>query len=445
MESAELLALDAADARQISPTDISQFIRLEQCQRYLRLRLHERVHGLRFLRDYGVAPQSIPPLLTRSGARFEDAVERAVRARFATRNFAADPAARGRDHDNDEVLLLARVLEGGHALVLFQPRLEVELGGWRIRGDVDLLRLERDRDGGLHLLIADMKSSTAARVEHRLQVAFYLEMLNALLDRAGMPYASLDMGILYRGPADGASDDAERERQTAQRAASERLFGVEGALFELIEDADDYRGSVRDLVTGPSSVAERVAGAHFDAIPFHLTYKCDGCLYNEFCMKRSAERDELSLLPHLTAQEKTALERCGVATVGEVAALKELAPAPPGQQSTELVPAPGKGALIARLGTTWPVGPRLDELIHRARYYRRFKGDRIAALGYIPSKGYGSLPYCDAEQNPNLVRIYVDAQHDYLHDRIYLLGVARRRLGARRRAAHAAAQHRPPD
>ncbi len=43
-------------------------------------------------------------------------------------------------------------------------------------------------------------------------------------------------------------------------------------------------------------------------------------------------------------------------------------------------------------------------------------------MGYIPSKGYGSLPFSSAAQNPNLVRVYIDAQHDYLNDRIYLIG-----------------------
>ncbi|MDQ3167547.1 MAG: DNA helicase, partial [Chloroflexota bacterium] len=89
---------------------------------------------------------------------------------------------------------------------------------------------------------------------------------------------------------------------------------------------------------------------------------------------------------------------------------------------TTLVPAPGREAESRRLAATWPVGQRLDELVHRARRYRRWKKDDVAALTYIPSKGYGSLPYSDATQNPNLVRVYVDAQHDYLHDRLYLLG-----------------------
>ena len=66
--------------------------------------------------------------------------------------------------------------------------------------------------------------------------------------------------------------------------------------------------------------------------------------------------------------------------------------------------------------------PAPRRAVHRARRYRDWKGDKLASLTYIPSKGYGSLPYCDAEHNPNLVRVYVDAQHDYLHDRLYLLG-----------------------
>lgn len=37
-------------------------------------------------------------------------------------------------------------------------------------------------------------------------------------------------------------------------------------------------------------------------------------------------------------------------------------------------------------------------------------------MGYIPHAGYSELPVGD-----DLVRIYLDAQHDYLQDRVYLL------------------------
>jgi len=128
--------------RQLSPTDVSQFIRLEQCQRYLRLRLHEHAVDRHFMRDYDVVPQAIPPLLTRSGATFEAAIEGAVRGRCAAFNFATELARpRGWLDDNDRVIAEARTLLPGRALVLFQPRIRATLDGWQIRGDVDILRL----------------------------------------------------------------------------------------------------------------------------------------------------------------------------------------------------------------------------------------------------------------------------------------------------------------
>src|SRR5215203_3230100 len=82
------VGLDDQGRIRISPTDVSQFIRLDQCERYLRLRLHERSSSDRFMTDYGVARQAIPPLLTQSGTLFEEKVERIVAAGFRTVNLA---------------------------------------------------------------------------------------------------------------------------------------------------------------------------------------------------------------------------------------------------------------------------------------------------------------------------------------------------------------------
>jgi hypothetical protein len=48
------VGLDEPGRVRISPTAVSQFIRLDQCGRYLRLRLHERATGMRFMYDDGV-------------------------------------------------------------------------------------------------------------------------------------------------------------------------------------------------------------------------------------------------------------------------------------------------------------------------------------------------------------------------------------------------------
>jgi hypothetical protein len=417
---------DGAVVRSISPTDVSQFIRLDQCRRYLRLRLYERNGNSGFMDDYGVVRQSIPPILTRSGKEFEQRVERAVNARFLNYDLAKGRSSEGDANDNALLVRHAMEMGPGEVEFLFQPRLRVTLGEWRISGDVDVLRMERDEDGALHLLIVDMKSSTAARVEHRLQVAFYLEMVTALLAEADVAHDPVEIGILYRGPGeDGLTpSDLSPEIVVAQREAAERLFNVGDAFLEIVADVESYRGAVRDLVTGTGSTAESVCETAFDAVPFHLTYKCDGCLFNEFCTKWAAEHDDLSVLPHLTAEDKSALQSGGVATVRDLAALKEIAPKESGAPgyASALRTVPEREGVVRALARSWPVGPRLDELIVRARSYRRWKGDDLTSLSYIPSKGYGSLPYADAQHNPNLVRVYIDAQHDFLHDRIYLLG-----------------------
>src|SRR5262245_39122321 len=211
--------------------------------RYLRLRLHERSHGREFLTEYGVWPQEIPPLLTRSGSDFETAVEAQVAGRFPTRNLAKEAPSRDRrPADNPIVVELARALPPGERLCLFQPRLVVELGDWAVRGEIDLLRMERDTAGALHLLIADMKSSATAKVEHRLQVAFYQAMLTRLFQDAGVEHAGIQPAILYRGPANEvvAQTEAEVTAIEAQREAAIEVFGVSDALLEMVPDPDAY-------------------------------------------------------------------------------------------------------------------------------------------------------------------------------------------------------------
>jgi len=422
------VATDATTPQSISPTDISQFVRLDQCERYLRLRLKERQDGSGFMRDFDVTPQAIPPILTKSGVTFEETVEEAVRQRSPAFRFTDERRrSAGVTHDNANVIERVRGVAPGEALFLFQPRLQAELDGWRIRGDVDVLRLERISDGRLHCLIADMKSSTATKVEHRLQVAFYHEMLDDLLAEDGIEHDPIELAILYRGPAE-MTDTSDHTEHEAQQRDAERTFGASAGLLERVTDPDAYLGSVHDLVTSRQSTARRVLNTDFDQVPFHLTYKCDGCLYNEFCMKRSAETGDLSLLPHITEQDKQCLQRAGVTTVARLASLKVLRRK--GQiyvdgeprERTDLVPTGGNADLCRKLAATWPVGERLDELIHRALRYQQWQKQPVEALSYIPNTGYGSLPYSDAGQNPNLVRIYIDAQHDYLHDRIYMLG-----------------------
>jgi PD-(D/E)XK nuclease superfamily len=401
----------------LTPTDVSQFVRLEQCERFLRFRLAERA-GQKFMKDYDVTPQRITPLLSLSGHEFEEGIEKALGSRFRTVHYAAKASQdHNRPHNNEEVVSEVRKLKPGKSLLLFQPRLEAEITGWLLRGDLDLVRLERLADGTLHVLIGDMKSTVEVKVEHRLQVAFYRVMLERLFEQGSIAHEPVQMGILFRPPAD-PSPEEQIELKPLKDAAKE-TFDLDDALLEVVADPQAYVQSVHDLVLAKESTAQRVSQTSFEKIPFCLSFKCDGCLYNEFCMKWTAEQDDLSLLPYMTGTEKEALRRAGVTTIQNLAAIKDFAAG----SKADLIPAPGREAQVKQIAATWPVGPRLDELVHRARSFRRLaRKDGTQALSYIPGKGNSSLPVSTAELNPNLVRIYIDAQHDYLEERVYLLG-----------------------
>ncbi|MFO0796355.1 MAG: AAA domain-containing protein [Gemmataceae bacterium] len=404
-------------ALRVSPTDVSQFVRLEQCERFLRLKLAERA-GQRFMEPYDVTPQRLAPLMSMTGNAFEDQVEGDLRGRFRVVNYAArDNYDHNRPANNTDMAREAAALAPGAAVVLLQTRLDVELGGWQVRGDADLVKLTRAADGALHVLVGDMKSTAEVKVEHRLQVAFYHQMIGAVLAAGGVAAAERRTGILFHPPVDPTPEEAAAAAPLA--AAGRAEFALDGVLLEVVADQDAYERAAHDLVLGADSAARRVATAPFADLPFCLSAKCDGCLYAEFCMKWSAEAEDLSLLPYLTGTEKEALRRGGVGTVGELAALKDFEAA----GATDLVAAPGREAAVKRLAATWPVGPRLDELVHRARMFRRSaKKDGTAALPFIPDKGNSTLPVARPDLNPNLVWLYLDAQRDPLEGRVYLLG-----------------------
>ncbi len=359
--------------RNTTPTDVSQFLRLDGCERYIRLRLYQRANGDDFLYDYDVAPQAITPLLSAVGLDFERRVEKAAAEAFASLHLA-DPnsgntqdlaqAARGLT-DNALVAERAGLLGNGDTLLLFQPRLAASLGIWSVVGDADIVRLHRDDAGQLHVLIVDIKGTAQVKTEHRLQVAFYAEMITTVLAEAAVPVAAVSIGILHRGPADGAVSSLPPLREAAQRRLAKRYLGVDGALLEVIADMRNYTAEVRDLLVGDDAQIVQIAKMPFSEVPYRLGLKCDGCLFNEFCLKDSHERGDLSAIPYISDAEKCCLQAEGVRTVGEVAGLMQFAEDEDAGKDT-LTPAQQHKALVRRL-LGGSVGPHLEELVLRAR------------------------------------------------------------------------------
>ena len=120
--SVSLPVLPGDGPMRLTPTDVSQFVRLEQCERYLRFRLAERA-GQKFMEEYDVIPQRITPLLSLSGSTFEEGVEADLAKRFSSIQYAAKYSLdHNRPSNNAEVVAEAKKLKPGQSVLLFQPR-----------------------------------------------------------------------------------------------------------------------------------------------------------------------------------------------------------------------------------------------------------------------------------------------------------------------------------
>ena len=416
--------VDGEGYRRLSPTDVSAYIQQGNCQRYLRLALMSRGHGADPMRAYGVAEQALTPLLTNTGRTFEETVERAIGTLLPARRLGQDGTT-NREADNETLVRSARRLATGSTIVLFQVRLRTLLGAWDLRGDADLILLRRDDAGHLSVLVADIKSSTRPHLEHQLQVAFYARMIASILREDEVAVASLRLGVLYRAAeADRLALDPElAEQVAADRDAARQTFGTGFACLALVDDVAALQDTVDDLVLGSDSQAEQTVVTPFTDVPYHLADVCDGCRFSEFCMKWSAEHDDLTLVPFISGVERSQLIRAGIRTTRRLAELKRVEKRVKGEAgpALRLVTAPHALPTVRGLGSRSGLGGRLDELVIRAQAYRKGQGDDFPTVWDIPGGGRGTLPAVAPDRHPNLVWVYIDAQKDYLNDRLYLL------------------------
>jgi hypothetical protein len=407
--------------RILAPTDVSQYIGLDRCERFLRFRLHEKAFDRQFLKDLDVVGQEIPPLMGRMGRDFEKSVWKELCELSVKRGSevwdcvgAASQEIRSRHPDNEELIARLRELSPGKRLLIYQPRLEAKRGAWTLRGDADILIAAKSPENKISLGIADIKSSVRPKVDQRLQVAFYRAMLMEILTDAGFEDFELPMGILYRGPIDftGLSEE-EKTKFHQDRETARQCFGLrKQGFFEFVQDAAHYDAEVKELVTDPDSACEKIATQNFNDLFFSLGTKCDSCLYQQYCFKNAHQTKDLSLIPHLTPRDKKALLTAGVKTVPQLATLKDYS------QETGLTSRADTQETVRRLAASG-IGARLDELILRAR---RTHIVNFPTPLNLPTRGHTSLPHTSDTHNPNLVTIYLDAQTDYINGRVYLVG-----------------------
>jgi hypothetical protein len=376
--------------RTLGAQRLAQYVQRERCERYLRFALFPS-EAKTLAERFRVSFDALSPLLSGAGQSFEREIVEGLGARERVRDLRGTSAA---------AFVSALREQSAGRTFYYQPRLEGSIGGWACEGYADLVQVERrDGDEEIALTVIDIKASRRETVGFRLQVAFYARLLLDAARQAGLRVTSIDGAVLSRATrVDG--DESEACETTI---APDELVKFDLAL---------YLDEIAQLVAAEDSDVSRAARANFETAAFHLGAHCDGCPYNSVCFVHAAEREDLSLVPTLNANDKAALKAGGVADARTLATLMIY-------DGHAVAPAPGRGADVERLAARHPLGRRLPVLAQRARAALRRYDPSIEARRFLYGSDWGTLP--DEGVYPNLVKVFVDAQRDHVEDRLYLL------------------------
>ena len=197
----------------------------------------------------------------------------------------------------------------------------------------DLIRHERKGQRS-RFTVADVKATRHATPFHKTQVAFYVRVLEAMLDELGQSAEIDPTGEIWRIPDDGFAE-------------GDAWFVESFALAPYLRLVDEFCAKQLPAIGGTRVDAVR------DETFFHLYFKCEQCAFLEHCRHTVAPEippaaRDVSAVAGLTHEGKRSLNRLNVRTVGALAAARGLAQAS---------------------GVGWTLSRRADLLVTRARAF----------------------------------------------------------------------------
>ena len=193
--------------------------------------------------------------------------------------------------------------------------------------------------------IVDIKATQRANYYHKIQIAYYSLMLDALLADIGIDGAVAPRGEIWHLPAGAAPDTDEYEVHT----------------FEI----ESYRQLVLDFFRQRVPQLLQLEFEGGDPTFFHIYFKCEQCPYLPHCQKSIAsskpvnERDLSAVAGFSHNSKRVMQEEVRVTTVGELAEL------------------PSDELRQRSRGQSWVLNHRGKTLIHRARALRDEKVERL--------------------------------------------------------------------
>jgi predicted RecB family nuclease len=245
----------------------------------------------------------------------------------------------------------------------------------------DLLRVLPGKAGSTAFRLIDVKAVHVPALFHKIQVAYYSLLLDAVLREADLPTAVDTVGEIWH------FDPQAAHGEVRWQATPFRLKG--------------YQAQVADFLRGPlGSIARTAVGPDHDLTRFHLYFKCEQCDYLPHCSRAVGEdlprsAWDVSAVAGLSQTSKATLVQLQIRTVGDLAGSGGWAEAPSAgwalRTGAELLRRRAQALLDGRVSRTpdrmtYRMPPRIDAGLYLVIDQDPVEG-RLAALGFLFEQG----------------------------------------------------------
>ncbi len=377
----------------IRVTELGEFIRHNSCERRFKLEYNARNEAtkLPFAARFF---NSIDPVLEEAGRehekRWEDYLKRSGLADVT--GFSSKPAATPhKDKKTEWSDFASRInainLTNGQMAYGREIAVSGSIGAFDVDGRIDFV-IVMWRDGRPRLRLVESKASRRDRTYHRIQVTVYRMLVSQILSSYPIFVAGVSLT-----PDDIECVVARIDENTNQGQA----------ILDLIPFNLDTEQTDVEILLEPSGLLENVINTPVGDVSYRLEEKCDGCIFNVYCLPESARERRLELLS-LEPSTVRSLRNCGVPNIDALATL-DLA-----------------GPEASHLRSTHTFTENLVQLKQSARSRSKtLPGGSADPDSYqveaLRHAGSGQLPPHSTDGIP-LVRIYLSVDYDYVENRI---------------------------
>lgn len=372
---------------EIRVTEIGEYIRHQSCERRFKLESDNR----RLAKQLPFAERlfnTLDPVLQEAGARRESEWEDSLRREGLEDLTHVDSRPEKDQATPWEAFceFLATVPPGQPAYGR-EIAVEATLGAFRLKGHIDFVLLVW-RGGQPQLRLVECKASRRDRTYHRIQVALYRLMALELLQLNPLQLGGVRLDGQHLECVVARIDESTNESQSILMLDPLNLETEEADLQRLL--ADD--GTLR-----------RIVDTDLAALDYQLNDKCDGCVFNVYCLPESARERRLELLG-IEPSTSRVLRAAGIQTIDDLAALD--------QASAQ--------AAIIRLHPSFAESLEVLQVKAQARAHTLWGGvadPDSHEVEPLPHSGRGQLPEHEAHGR-RLVRVYMLIDYDYAENRI---------------------------